>query len=98
MAHSVYICDACGFQSREEMGVYQCPKCGNQMRIAQETRGGDNTVTSGIIIIYIIEVFFVLPLCVGILNVFGIPIFIIIIWLTRRHFKNRFNDKAIRIR
>lgn len=35
MVYRDYICDACGFITEEEPGVYKCPKCGNQMRAAK---------------------------------------------------------------
>ena len=36
-----------GFTSEEEQGVYQCPKCGNQMRIAKTGIYGDSSPVVG---------------------------------------------------
>ena len=78
-----YICDACGFASTEEQGVYKCPVCGNQMRIASYQV--DSTAGTGRLFIYGLIIVIVLPICIAFLGVIGIPVFIVI-FILARHF------------
>ena len=96
MVHFDYVCDACGFTSQEERGVYNCPVCGNQMRIAKGGYSGDNSAGFSKLLIYVLECIFILPICLVFLNVFGVILFIILLLLTRRWLNNRFKDKAIK--
>lgn len=97
MVHLDYICDACGFTSQEEQGVYKCPVCGNQMRIAKGGHSGDSNPTFARLLIYVLEFIFVLPiLFVFLAGIPGIIVFIIILFLTRRWLNNRYKNKAIR--
>ena len=78
VAAKVKACEACGFTSQEQRGVYKCPVCGTQMKIHREERRGGLTNTSGKILIYFLECIIILPICLVFLNVFGIIVFIII--------------------
>jgi len=98
MSYRTYICDDCGFSSEEQSGVYLCPKCNNKMRIAT-TRGtfggGDNTVTDGKLLLYILLVVIGLPILFGLLNVFGVILFVVIFYLFRKMFNSSIRDNAI---
>lgn len=100
MSYRAYICDDCGFSSEEEQGVYLCPKCNNKMRIAT-TRGtfggGDSTRTDGKFLLYILFFIFVGSICVGLLNVFGVILFIILFYFFRAILNSSIRNNAIRI-
>lgn len=89
-----YICDACGFTSTEKRGVYKCPVCGNQMRVASYQV--DNTAGVGRWVVYGLMLIIVLPICMVFLGVIGIPIFIIIFILVRIFLKNKTSNQAIK--
>ena len=81
MSYRTYICDDCGFSSEEEPGVYICPQCHNKMRIAKPSGtfgGGDSTRTDGKILLYILFFIFVGSILVGLLNIIGVVLFIIL--------------------
>lgn len=94
MTNRDYICDACGFTSTEKQGVYKCPVCGNQMRIASYQV--DSTAGVGRWIIYALMLVTVLPICMGFLGIIGIPIFIVIFLLVRHFLKKRTSNQAIK--
>lgn len=97
MVHYEYICDACGFTSEEERGVYVCPKCGNQMRIAKTgTYGGDSSPMVGRWILTIIAFFITLFIGVVILGPLGIIAAFVVAFLVWRFFKKASSDNAIR--
>lgn len=97
MVYRDYICDACGFTTEEEPGVYKCPKCGTQMRAAKNTRYGDNTASYGRWVIYILEIIFLLPLCFVFLGgIPGIIVFIIIFFVVRRILTKGTRNNAIK--
>lgn len=96
MVHHEYICDACGYSSEEERGVYNCPKCGNQMRIARTgTYSGDTSITVGRWLVTIICFFILLFLGVLFLGPFGIILAFIITFFIWRFFKKAAQDNAI---
>lgn len=100
MPYRSYICDDCGFSSEEEPGVYICPKCNNKMRIAQAKGtfgGGDNTRTDGKFLLYILFFIFVGAICVGLLNIFGVILFIILFYFFRKALNNSMRNKAIKV-
>lgn len=100
MAYHTYICDDCGFSSEEERGVYICPKCRNKMRIAQPRGtfgGGDLTQTDGKLTVYIIFTVIALPILFGLLNIFGVIIFIVLFYLLRKLFNSGIRNQAIRV-
>lgn len=94
-----YICDACGFNSEEQEGVYKCPKCGNQMRVAKTGRyGGDSTQSFGRWLIYALEFVILLPLCfVFLAGIPGIIVFIIIFLIIRKLLLTVSRNQAIKI-
>lgn len=97
MVHYDYICDACGFTSEEEQGVYKCPKCGNQMRIAKTGYGGGDTTSSLGRHLACIIVFF-LSLFLGIVFLgpfFGVVLSLIITILFWSLTRNTTKNKAI---
>lgn len=99
MVHYDYICDACGFTSEEERGVYKCPKCGNQMRAAQVggRYGGDSSSTVGRWLLCLITFFvslFLFGLILGPFGFIGAIIATLIIW---RITKKASSDNAIRV-
>lgn len=100
MVYHSYICEDCGFSSEEEEGVYQCPKCNNKMRIAQ-TRGtfggGDSTRSDGKYLLYILFFIFVGSILVGLLNIIGVFLFIILFYFFRKFLNASMRDQAIRI-
>lgn len=97
MVHFDYICDACGFKSEEERGVYTCPKCGNPMRAAQTgVYGGDSPSTVGRWLLTIICFFLSLFLGVVILGPFGIIAAFIVAFLVWRVTKKASQDNAIK--
>ena len=98
MTYRDYICDDCGFSSEEKPGVYLCPKCHNKMRKATAKGaygGGDNTVTGGKILVYVLLCIFLLPILFAFLNVFGLIIFVVIFYFVRSSFNTSIRDKAI---
>ncbi|WP_407453114.1 hypothetical protein [Methanobrevibacter sp.] len=94
MPDTDYICDACGFISTEKRGVYKCPVCGNQMRVASYQV--DSTAGVGRLLIYFLLCVIVLPICIAFLGVIGIPVFIVIFILARHYLKNKTSNNAIR--
>lgn len=94
MVNRDYICDACGFTSTEKQGVYKCPVCGNQMRIASYQV--DSTAGTGRLLIYFLMLVIILPICIAFLGVIGIPVFIVIFILARHFFKKRTSNQAIK--
>ena len=101
MVYKTYICDSCGYSTEEPQGVYLCPKCHNQMRIAQEQGvfgGGDTTVTDSKILGYILLFFILLPILFGLLNVFGIIIFIPIFYYYRKSQNKTIRNNAIPVK
>lgn len=97
MVHFDYVCDACGFTSEEERGVYKCPKCGNQMRAAQTgIYSGDSSSTVGRWLLTIICFFLSLFLGVVILGPFGIIAAFIVAFLVWRVTKKASQDNAIK--
>lgn len=98
MSYRTYICDDCGFSSEEQSGVYLCPKCNHKMRIATTKGnfgGGDNTVTDGKILMYIILFIIGFPILFGLLNVFGAILFVVIFYLVRKMFNSSIRNNAI---
>ena len=69
-----FICDTCGFTSREEVGTgntYVCPKCGNQMRRATHGGmfgGGDANPDNGVYLLDLLYLIFVGGLSFGVMN------------------------------
>lgn len=97
MVHYDYICDACGFKSEEERGVYICPECGSQMRIAKTgVYSGDSSSTVGRLILTIVCFFVSLFLGIVVLGPFGIPAAIILTIIVWRITKKAYQDRAIR--
>lgn len=97
MVHYEYICDVCGFTSEEERGVYQCPKCGNQMRIAKTgIYGGDSSPVVGRWFLTIIAFFVSLFLGIVILGPFGIIAAFIVAFFVWRFLKKASSDNAIK--
>ena len=98
MVHYDYICDACGFTSEEEQGVYNCPKCGNQMRIAKTGYGGGDTSASlGRYLVCLIAFF--VSLFLGVLFLgpfFGIIAAFIVTILFWRWARKGTQNKAVR--
>ena len=71
--HAGFICDACGFTSIEEVGAgkYYCPKCGSQMRRAQQGGlygGGDANPSAGAFALDITYFIVVGGLSFGVMN------------------------------
>ena len=96
--YRTYICDDCGYSSEEIEGVYLCPKCHNKMRIAKfggTYGGGDITRSNGKWLWYAIITVFGLPLLVIFLNVFGVIIYIVLMYLVRKDMNNKVRDNAI---
>ena len=99
MVHYEYVCDACGFASEEERGVYKCPKCGNQMRAAKTgAYSGDKSPVMGRWLITIICFFIFLFLGVVIAGPFGIIAAFILTFFVWRFFKKASQNNAKRIR
>lgn len=98
MVHFDYVCDACGFVSEEERGVYKCPKCGNQMRAAQTgVYSGDSSSTVGRWLLTIIVFFVSLFLFIVILGpMLGIIASFIVTFIVWRFTKKASQDNAIR--
>ncbi len=96
--HFDYVCDACGFTSEEERGVYKCPKCGNQMRAAQHgVYSGDSSSTVGRWLLTIICCFVSLFVFVLILGpLFGIIAALIVTFLVWRFTKKASQGNAIK--
>lgn len=100
MVYRSYICDDCGFSSEEEEGVYICPKCNNKMRIAKPSGafgGGDSTRSDGKFLLYILFFIFVGSICVGLLNIIGVILFIILFYFFRKFLNSSMRNKAIKI-
>ena len=98
MVHFDYICDACGFTSEEERGVYKCPVCGNQMRAARTGRGGDNTSSVGRYMVTIIAFFITLFIGVLILGpLLGVILALILTFFFYRWAKSRSQNNAVRV-
>lgn len=100
MSYRAYVCEDCGFSSEEKPGVYQCPKCGNKMRKATVSGvygGGDITMTSSKILVYVLLCVFLLPILFAFLNVFGIIIFVVIFYFVRSSLNTSIRDTAIPI-
>ena len=98
MTYRSYICDDCGFSSEEKPGVYICPKCNNKMRIAKPSGafgGGDNTRTDGKLLLYILFFIFVGAILVGLLNIFGVVLFVVLFYFFRKFLNSSIRDKAI---
>lgn len=98
MSYRSYICDDCGFSSEEEPGVYICPQCHNKMRIAKPSGtfgGGDSTRSDGKILLYILFFIFVGSILVGLLNIIGVVLFIILFYFFRKALNNSIRNKAI---
>ena len=80
------ICEACGFTSQEERGVYNCPVCGTQMKVHREERRGGLTNSSGKLLIYFLECVIILP------NMFSIPK---CIWNNNIYYYSTVNKKIL---
>jgi len=96
--YRTYICDDCGYSTEEIEGAYLCPKCHNKMRIAKFSGaygGGDITRSNGKWLWYAIITVFGLPLLVIFLNVFGVIIYIVLMYLVRKDMNNKVRDNAI---
>lgn len=92
-----YICEACGFTSQEQRGVYNCPVCGTQMKVHRNGRyGGGLSVGAGKLLVYFLECLIILPICLVFLHIPGIILFIIILFLTRRLMNKNLQNKAVR--
>lgn len=95
--HYDYVCDACGFTSEEERGVYKCPKCGNQMRAAKTgVYSGDNSSSVGRYLVGVIVFFLSLFVGVLLLGPLGIIAAFVITFLFWMWFRKGKRDKAIR--
>jgi predicted RNA-binding Zn-ribbon protein involved in translation (DUF1610 family) len=100
MVYRSYICDDCGFSSEETPGVYKCPECGSKMRIAQPSGafgGGDRTRSDGKIYAYIFFFIIVGSILIGLLNIIGVILFIILFYFFRKALNDSMRDKAILI-
>ena len=98
MVYRSYICDDCGFSSEEKEGVYICPKCNNKMRIAKPRGtfgGGDNTRSDGKFLLYILFFIFVGSILIGLLNIIGVILFIILFYFFRKVLNSSIRDNAI---
>lgn len=98
--YRTYICDDCGYSTEEIEGAYLCPKCHNKMRIAKFSGaygGGDITRSNGKWMWYAIITVFGLPLLVIFLNVFGVIIYIVLMYLVRKDMNQKVRDNAIPI-
>ena len=96
MVYEDYICESCGFTSQEQRGTYNCPVCGNPMKVHEGRYGGKLTVGEGKLLIYVIECVILLPILLVFLNIPGLIIFIIILLLTRRQLNKNVQNKAKR--
>ena len=99
MVHYEYVCDACGFASEEEQGVYKCPKCGNQMRAAKRgAYSGDSSPVMGRWIITLICFFVFMVFGIVLLGPLGIVIAFVLTFFVWRFFRKASRDNAKRIK